>query len=153
MSKALTRDMERYLIEKYVGIPYLHKGRDRRGMDCYGLVLAVSEELGRNLLDFNIDYEEKWYLRDHNLVIENYHHQWNRVTDHAPGDLVFFTTRYFSQDTTPRITVNHVGVAFSGRRFIHACRAGVVISSLNDIRWQQRVEGFYRFKETADDNN
>jgi cell wall-associated NlpC family hydrolase len=30
----------------YVGVPFRHQGRDRRGLDCVGLVLVVGQTLG-----------------------------------------------------------------------------------------------------------
>lgn len=30
----------------WVGVPFRHQGRDRRGVDCVGLIIAVGAELG-----------------------------------------------------------------------------------------------------------
>jgi len=31
---------------RYVGVPYRHRGRDMRGLDCVGLAIAVARDLG-----------------------------------------------------------------------------------------------------------
>jgi hypothetical protein len=32
----------------YIGTPWVHRGRDREGMDCAGLLIAVARDLGLN---------------------------------------------------------------------------------------------------------
>jgi len=36
---------------QYLGVPYLHHGRDKRGMDCIGLFVACGRELGIPIWD------------------------------------------------------------------------------------------------------
>lgn len=39
---------------KYTGVRFRHRGRDRRGLDCAGLVWATYHDLGENLPDFRL---------------------------------------------------------------------------------------------------
>jgi len=38
----------------YLGVPYLHQGRTRQGLDCVGLLLCVAHDLG--ITDYEIDH-------------------------------------------------------------------------------------------------
>ena len=52
---------------RYVGTPHRWHGRDRDGLDCYGLVMLVYEEqYGIRLPDFMAEYEPE--PRPHELV-------------------------------------------------------------------------------------
>ena len=45
-------------VREYVGIPFLDRGRDRRGCDCWGLVrLVLGERFGVDLPDYSEGYE------------------------------------------------------------------------------------------------
>lgn len=46
-------------VKKYVGLPFLSGGRDKNGLDCYGLVrLVLNTEYGFNLPLLNTDYTD-----------------------------------------------------------------------------------------------
>lgn len=34
------------IAESYLGVPFLHQGRDRNGIDCGGLLVAIARDLG-----------------------------------------------------------------------------------------------------------
>lgn len=41
---------------RYKGVPYMHKGRSRTGLDCIGLVIIVLRDLGLLRVDEEPDY-------------------------------------------------------------------------------------------------
>lgn len=122
------------IIQKYLGIPYKHLGRDPKdGLDCYGLIVCIYRDLGVELIDFD-KYMPEWSRSGDNYFAENYHHQWEEVEIPRLFDVVLFQNK--------EGIANHAGLFLYGGRFIHGCKAGVVIS--RDIGMP--VVGYYRFK-------
>jgi len=124
------------LIEKYLGVPYKHKGRDiEEGLDCWGFLKLCFRDMGFELIDPGIDYPEGWAKRGGNFFIENYHLQWESVNSPNPFDVVLFKNA--------NNVANHAGIILSRARFIHcALKTGVAVCRLND--WKNRIYGFYR---------
>lgn len=126
------------IIEKYLVIPYLHHGRTLSGLDCYGLILLIFEEQGIELWDINEDYDPQWSWKGKDLFIENYARDWEVVLDPRFMDVACFKNG--------KGIVNHAGVVLGENKFIHAVKAGVVVSKYTDPQWQKRLVGFYRYK-------
>jgi cell wall-associated NlpC family hydrolase len=126
---------EQEIIKKYLGVPYVLHGRTLEGLDCWGLIKCVYADLGFNLIDIGIDYDEKWAQQGKNYFAENYYTQWRRVYEWQLYDVMLFESGAG--------ILNHAGIYLSNYRVIHTCRAGTVISNLDAIR--KRVEA-YRFK-------
>lgn len=124
---------------KYVGIPYVHRGRSMGGLDCWGLALLIYRDLGINVWDIDDVYDESWNWRGKSLFIENYHKEWERVETPIVFDGVLFK----SSKNIPL----HCGVYLGNDEVIHCVRnAGVVVSKItNEIRL--KIEGFYRIKQ------
>lgn len=131
---------EKEIIKKYLGVPWKEKGRSLEGLDCYGLMVMIYADFGFKLLDWeeeNKDYDEKWYLKE-NILEENYWKQWEKIEEPAPLDVVLLSGI--------EGMAYHAGIVLTSRRFIHTCKAGTVVSRLDDRRWKSRIQGFYRFK-------
>lgn len=126
------------IIQKYLGIPYQHHGRNLSGLDCYGLILRIFEDQGVELWDINEDYDEEWSWQGRNFFVENYAHGWEFVDDYRFMDVVCFQNG--------KGVVNHAGVYLGENKFIHAVKAGVVVSKFTDREWQRRWVGFYRYR-------
>lgn len=127
------------MIEKYLGVPYKHHGRTMEGLDCWGFLKLVYADLGFRLFDIeDLQYEKVWGLKGKDYFKDNYFHDWDRAQVPEVLDGVLFLNS--------RGVANHAGVALAGRRFIHCCRAGVVVSRLDDPSWKTKIEGFYRLK-------
>jgi len=126
------------IISRYLGIPFKHQGRTLDGLDCWGLIKLVYADLGFDLWDPVQDYDERWYSSN-NHFIENYHREWMQVQEPKFLDGILF------HDGFGRI--NHAGLFLSGGRFIHCCKAGVVIGKLSDPVWKDKFVGFYRFRK------
>ena len=126
------------IIHKYLGIPYQHHGRGLSGLDCYGLILEIFKDQGVELWDIHNEYDQEWSWKGKDLFIENYAREWERVTDFRFMDVVCFKNG--------KDVVNHAGVYLRMGKFIHAVKAGVVVSRLTDRQWQERYVGCYRYK-------
>ena len=134
---------EKKIIEKYVGVPYRHGGRDMSGLDCWGLVKNVYEDLGYELFDLaEGSYSIDWSRIGNNYFIENYYKQWDQVYVPMLFDGVLFQNR--------KGICDHAGIVLSGNKFIHTCRAGTVVSGLNGKAWKNKIYGFYRLKRMSE---
>lgn len=127
--------------EKYIGIPFLEKGRDATGLDCWGLVrLIYKQEYNINLPSFATDYT----LSDDERIGElfaQYKEGWEVLDNPQPGSAVIF--RMFG-------TESHIGVVVDNSRFIHV-REGrdTVIESLESGKWAKRIVGFFQYSEKS----
>lgn len=138
-------DLERQMRRKYVGVPYVNRGRDLRiGLDCWGMLLSGYADLGIILYDIDVLYAEDWHKQGGNYLIDNWHHDWVRI---APAQARFPDGVLFS---TAEGIGTHAGIVLSGGEFLHAHRAlGVVASRLGEPPWNDRVWSFFRHKSLA----
>lgn len=81
----------------YLGVPWRHQGRSRRGVDCVGLLVLVCRELGIS------NYDELGYARlaKGRSLISAIEARCQKVAKPLPGDVLCF--RY---DSNPQ----HVGL-------------------------------------------
>ncbi len=133
--------LEQQLIDKYLGIPYVHGGSTLDGLDCWGLLKCVYADLGIRLFDPECNYTKTWSKEGQHYFHDHYAVDWLSVSDPQPLDAVLFINN--------NGIANHAGVVLSSGRFIHCCRSGVIVSRLGDVSWQRRIEGFYRLKDRA----
>lgn len=128
----------------YIGIPYKLKGRDRTGIDCWGLVrLIYSEQYGKFLPSYDVDYSNSndQIVKD---LFSAGKDTWKEVDVHQEGDVCLF--RVFGAET-------HVGIMLSDDKFIHAIQGNSVgIESILSSKWNKRFVGYYRFVEDAEIN-
>lgn len=99
---------------RWIGAPYVHGGKSRRGTDCSGMVMVIYEEKAGVRLPRNSARQQEFCLPV-------------RRTDLAPGDLVFFSSSVRGN------RISHVGIYTGDDRFIHASSSrGVMVSNLNE---------------------
>jgi cell wall-associated NlpC family hydrolase len=128
---------EKIIIEKYLGVPYQHKGRTLAGLDCWGLVKMIYADLGFNLLDIE-NYDENWIFGNKNYFIENYHKEWRKVEKPELFDGILFINI--------KGDIIHAGIYLSAGRFIHTNhKQGTVISQFSNYK-TNIVEGFYHLR-------
>ena len=128
-----------YWWNEYVGIPYKAQGRDRDGVDCWGLVRLVYADQFQTELPTLVEN----YASDNQPSISALVHQtradcWEPVTTPMAGDVVLF--KMLGQ-------LSHVGIAAAPGTFLHA-REGyaATIERLDSGAWKNRFEGFYRLQ-------
>ena len=123
-------------------VPYLWRGRDLTGWDCFGLVDWVETNVfGLEVPDLCADYGDddwtdsvtaRWELQAD--LIEKNRVTW-RPVEPCTGAVVLIRIGRFPA---------HVGVDCGGGRFVHCLRGpGTHWSRYNDREWKDRVEGFF----------
>lgn len=127
----------------YLGVPYLHLGRSRHGLDCAGLVLLTAHDLGLT------DWDDTAYSRQPDTVhlracVEKLCRRVCCGDCARPGDVLLMTIRGSAQ---------HLGIvtvaAAEGRPayLIHAYQTpGRVVEHSIDRRWRRRIVGVYRWR-------
>ena len=125
----------------YVGIPFLAKGREKTGVDCWGLaILVYSEQFNITLPSFsdNYDFEDTDRIAE---LTAQYKEAWEETTEPKPGSIVLF--KVLGQ-------VSHVGIYVGNNKFLH-CRENhsSAIESLDSISWNKRLAGFFNYAEKS----
>lgn len=121
----------------YVGIPYSIKGRDRKGIDCWGLVkLVYQEQFGIDLPSFSYEGGNRTSEEEAIAIGKE---GWEKVEHYRSGDVVLF--RILGSES-------HVGIITKPGYFIHAKEnQDTVIERLDSGTWKHRVVGIYRYRE------
>jgi len=126
------------ITSKYLGIPYKNKGRDLKGLDCYGLVIMIYRDLGFELLDY-WQYAQDWYKSKKDLINENYKLQWEKVEFPEIYDIVVMKLK----SSIP----NHCAVYLGNYKVIHVYEnSDVHIDDLTLPQWKSKIYGCFRFK-------
>jgi cell wall-associated NlpC family hydrolase len=129
-------------LSRFVGIPFLLKGTDRTGIDCWNLHrLYMLEEHGVELPSFSdryartLDATERAHLA---ALIRGEASAWHEVPagQERTGDVVLF--RILGEES-------HIGTVVPGGRFLHA-RPGTdsCVENYRAPMWAPRVAGFWR---------
>lgn len=136
----------------YVGVPFRHRGRDRQGIDCGGLIIAALRDLGYTPPDFTVYGREpdkdglKQYL-DHAIG--------NGARANArfpiPGDVLLMS---FNAGHTPQhvaLVARHPTSKSGALSIIHSYgEIGKVVEHGYDSAWRSRTRFVYRFDLLTD---
>lgn len=124
---------------KYIGIPFLDKGRDTDGIDCWGLVrLVYKQEYNIDLPSFSSDYEADDTERMRDLFAQ-YKEGWEQIDEPVEGCIVLFNILGVE---------SHMGIAISSAHFLHARdKYTSAIESFDSVSWRNRITGFYKYSE------
>lgn len=124
---------------QYVGLPFADQGRDRNGLDCWGLVrLAYREQLDIHLLSYVDDYvgaDERAEVAGL-ICQEAAAGPWMKVAKPHPMDVLLFRRgRYDS----------HVGIKVARSRMLHMAQGEQArIEDYTSAKWGKRFVGGYR---------
>lgn len=80
----------------YIGLPFKEHGRDRAGLDCWGLVrLVMSEQLDLHVPSYATSYSHTTDVAAISELIERVSGGWRQVTaqDETLGDVVVMRLR------------------------------------------------------------
>lgn len=127
----------------YIGLTYVPRGRERAGLDCWGLVrLVYAEERGIELPSLADEYQDHYAHDERDLLAELIaakREHWVSTDAPQSGDVVVL--RILGAES-------HVGLITEPGFFLHI-RSGAdsVIERLDGTMWRKRVAGIYRYSE------
>lgn len=130
---------------KYVGIPFLDRGRMREGLDCWGLLaLVYRERFGIEIPPFDDRYRNSLDLREIARLIGHEREgpagaQWRRVAakEARAGDGILLLRAG---------RACHVGIWIAPGLMLHCeDRTDTVIERFDGPQWGRCLEGIYRW--------
>ena len=125
--------------DEYVGLRYKAGGRNRSGLDCWGLVLLVLRE--RFGIDVPVYSGVTWSVAtsaDVARKIEQERVGWTQIDagQERPGDVILMRLRGYPI---------HVGIVLGDGMMLHAHDgADVTREPYQSVHWRHRIVGFYR---------
>lgn len=125
-----------------IGVPFVNRGRDLNGLDCYGLVKEVFKRYGYNVPEYDALYTNYDDMCRINEIIQGNikNYPWKEIAE--PKVPCLIAIRFGSPDGM----VNHTGVYIGGGRFIHTReRIGVNIDRISSPAWRRVIVGFYEY--------
>lgn len=127
-------------VADYIGIPYLERGRDRAGCDCWGLVrLVLEQQFQVSLPSLAGDYEAVDDALTQRLIDSTSAAVSAKpVTAPEPGDIAVLRVEGIPA---------HVGIVVGGGNLLHVRRGTEShVSRLASSVIAARLEGFYRVR-------
>jgi probable lipoprotein NlpC len=125
----------------YIGIPFVARGADRDGVDCYGLArLVYRERLGIDLPSFAESYLTTRESACIAALLSGAQRspEWAPVEPGAEREFDVALCRIGDY-------ASHVGVVIGGGRLLHAdCENGVGTIRYRDGKWSHRIVAFAR---------
>jgi cell wall-associated NlpC family hydrolase len=130
--------MSQYDLSKFVGIPFVNRGRNLTGCDCYGLARLVWKEMtGSELPDYLISCMDSLKIDEQ---VKNADEHWIRYEDNPPVPSIVA----FRFDSNHPDWVTHFGVYVGDGMFIHTRKkANSCKERLDDPKWKFIREAFY----------
>ena len=131
---------------KYIGVPYLYRGADPRGWDCWGLVQYIGvHELALSWPSYAEAYAASPLRGDAAVADAVAAHlgEWSMADKPATGHVLCFDrkgTGRMAAGTVPRVF--HVAIALNGREMIHVREGhGTVIERFDSFVWSRYFAG------------
>ena len=120
-----------------IGVPFADGGRDKKGLDCYGLASLLYARQGVLLPDFKVCAYNSELVDD---TIGEQRKYWQRIDNAGQLPIPCLVVIRFNHP----VLCNHVGVYIGDGRFIHTReKIGVNIDRIDSPAWRRKIEGFY----------
>lgn len=117
-------------------VPFIEKGRDYNGWDCWGLAFCFYRDVLKIDLPEYLNYSSTRQYAELNSLINSARHLWDEVFKPLPGDLALFNLSGLPC---------HVGVVVDRKSVLHTEeRVGTFVEPFNGVVWGKRLEGFFR---------
>jgi cell wall-associated NlpC family hydrolase len=122
----------------WVGVPFIHQGRSRLGVDCIGLIIVALQRLGCLEQGFEITNYSRLPSNDQLMTrVQSY---CVRLAEPVPGAMLAIK---WNKD------VSHVGI-FTGENLIHAYQGrGRVIEHSLRGRWLRMIDSAWALPGVA----
>ena len=122
---------------RYIGLPYRPHGRDRGGLDCWGLYrLIQGEQFGRWLDGFDGSYSDSHESRAAGIATESGFAVEVPAGEEIVGDAVFLRAAG---------VICHIGMVLGDGSMLHIRDgAGSTVEPYRRGPWSRRVEAFRR---------
>ena len=127
-------------MDEYIGIPFKAGGRDRDGLDCWGLVrLVYRERLGVDLPAYDGVFSDTdpETMRQVGSLMAEQSRQWQQVQQMQPMDVLLIRVN----GGVP----SHVALYLGDDWMLHIMEGmDVTQESVRSLRWAKRITGAYR---------
>lgn len=125
---------------EYLGVPFRHQGRSRRGLDCLGLLVCVARDLG--MPEADNDVLNYGHAPDGAILKSALDAACDRVTVAGPGCILLLSF-------TASAGGQHVGIA-TDIGILHAyAPSRKVVESAIPKEWAPRIVARYRLRSVA----
>lgn len=115
----------------WIGVPFVHQGRSRQGVDCAGLVICVARSLGMVPADFDVN----GYTKQPDGTMRSACEKYMVVSPPTAGGV--FMMRYEGE---PQHMGFYANYRYGGLSVIHAVMSnGKVVEHRLDSTWRKRV--------------
>lgn len=124
-------------VRRALPVPFVEKGRDFSGWDCYGLVHCAYREIYGVELPAYLEYDSTREYEQLRSLIATAKPLWTPVKDCQVGDVALFTIS--GQPI-------HVALVVDRRNALHAeSKLGTFLEPIRGVVWGKRLEGIYRY--------
>lgn len=125
----------------YVGLPFKEFGRDRKGVDCWGLYRLIhQEQFGLTLPSYDKDYAStEDFKRLGRLIPDSLANGWSKIPEgqETLGDIIIM--RLYNVPM-------HVGFVTRAGWMLHIMEGiDATHEPYNGLAWKDRIIGFYRY--------
>ncbi len=137
-------------VEGYVGLPFKEKGRDRSGVDCWGLCrLVAQEQFGVSLPSYRADYRSTRQREALDELIHGELPDWICVAHRDPKGSRRLSETRFAPGHFMLLAIDgracHIGVICGPFTLLHIQEGGIARPERYDsFAWCERIEGVYR---------
>ena len=126
--------------KEYIGISFKSQGRDRLGLDCWGLLcLIYKERLNISLGSYIDEYDDANFYAQVSNVVEMHIPEWALIEKglERPFDVVILRLRGLPI---------HIGMVIKPGIMIHVLnKLNTCLEKYNTPLWNKRIRGFYRY--------
>jgi cell wall-associated NlpC family hydrolase len=138
--EAFARSEEPVWCARYVGLPFKSLGRDRSGVDCWGIVYLVYQEAFRREVPRYGEYVDAYdFLEVSALIRGEIATRWHEVSPEACGDVILL--RVNGQPC-------HVGIVVAQGKFLHSIEGSdSCVERYDGLKWKRRILGFYHYED------
>ena len=130
----------------YIGLPFKEHGRDRSGLDCWGLVrLVLAEQFGFHVPSYTLEYSRTTDAQAISELISRESADWRHIEpgDENLGDVIVLRMRGQPM---------HVGFVAGDGQMLHVERGiNSALERYTTARWSSRIESVYRYRTYLDD--